>query len=82
MAKAAAKAKLLKYAKHIGGKMRKKNRGGGGAKMTEATQTTFSRIVFGKEMSENSGLFSIFLHCGFAENENAKKTNFRCYFFG
>ena len=30
--------------------------GGGRAKMTEATQATFSRDFFGKEMSENSGL--------------------------
>ena len=30
--------------------------GWGRAKMTEATQTTFFRDFFGKEMSENSGL--------------------------
>ena len=30
--------------------------GGGRAKMTEATQTTFFRGFFGKEMSENAGL--------------------------
>ena len=35
--------------------------GGGRAKMTEATQTTFFRDFFGKEMSENSGLATQYL---------------------
>ena len=50
--------------------------------MTEATQTTFFRDFFGKEMSENSGLANQLTTGGRAKMTEATQTTFSRDFFG
>jgi len=54
---------------------------GGRAKMTEATQTTFFRDFFGKEMSENAGLANQLTTGGARQNDGGYSNDIFPRFF-